>query len=660
MSAVMTGTRSPFRAALGAMVRRPAVVVALVWVGLLVLISVFPDFFAPYDPLKQDLSAIFEPPSATHWLGTDNLGRDILSRLIFGSTGMLQGAVLTAVVAVVIGVVLGLVAGYFGGWADSAVSFYVNVLLSVPGFVIIVTVAFISGNNVVVIMASLGVVFSSAIARLVRGSTQAARNLLYVDSARVSGLSTPRIITRHVFPNVTGPLIVQTFLFLAQAFLILASLSFLGLGFDPQSPDWGQLVQQATQEINDHPWLMVPIGAALIFTVLAFNQLGAGLRESLPQNRRESMLVSDRPRVAPKPANLADRALTPDGTSGLAAPRELVDEDLALDVRDLTVSFPQDAGEIAVVDTVSLHAKRGEVLGLVGESGCGKSMTALAVLGLVPAPGAVQAASVSIAGHVVSSMSEKDRARLRGRTIAMIGQEPMVALDPCFTAGSALVEALRANRGMSRSEAKATALELLTKVGIARPMAVFQSYPHQLSGGMAQRVAIALALTGKPEILIADEPTTALDVTIQAEILDLLLDLRDSEGMTIVLVTHDLGVLADVGDRVAVMYAGEIIETGTTADVFARPGHPYTRGLLAAVPDAAAEGDRLAALPGRVPLPRDWPTGCRFAERCAFRMPACTQAPVDATIVDAGHLSRCLAAREVAAISPAHPSTEER
>lgn len=628
---------SPLRTAVRTALRRPSVIVSLVWVVLLVVCTTFADQLAPHDPLKQNLRAAYQLPNPTYWLGTDNLGRDILSRLMHGGAGILQGSLITLAVAILIGVPLGLLAGYFGGWIDQAVSFYVNVLLSLPGFIIIVTIAFVSANNVPLIMTALGVVFSAGLARLVRGSTQAARNLLYVDSARVSGMGTVRILFRHIFPNVTGPLIVQGFLFLSQAFLILTSLSFLGLGFDPQSPDWGQLVLQATKDIARRPWLMVPIGTALILTVLALNQIGTGLRESLPHSRKESMLAPLRPRKADAPANVpagAPVAAAGAAATGTGAP--------IVEVRNLTVAFPQAGGEIAVVDRVSLVARRGEVLGLVGESGCGKTMTALAILGLVPSPGATTADLISLDGHDLSAMPEKERAKLRGTTVAMIGQEPMVALDPCYTVGSTLVEGLRVNAGLSRADARSRALELLGKVGIARIKEVSASYPHQLSGGMAQRVAIALALTGSPRILVADEPTTALDVTIQAEILDLLLDLRDSEGMTILLVTHDLGVVADVCDRVAVMYAGEVIETGTASEVLTHPEHPYTKGLLGAVPDLAAQDRRLAAIPGRVPLPRDWPSGCRFYARCPIRVDACAETAVPMIPDGSEHPARCL------------------
>ena len=634
-----TDTLSPLRAAVRATIRRPTVIVSLVWLVMLAVATSIPSVFSPHDPQQQNLRGIYELPSSTHLLGTDNLGRDILSRLIHGGGGALQGAVLAVAVSLLIGVTIGLLAGYFGGRIDNAVVFYTNVLLSLPGFIIIVTVSFVTDNNITLVMIALGVVFSGAMGRLVRGSTQATRNLLYVDSARVSGMSTSRILTRHIFPNITGPLIVQTFLFLSQAFIIYASLSFLGLGFDPQSADWGQLVLQATRAISRHPWLMIPIGVALILTVLAFNQLGTALRGALPQAQRQSMLVAQHPRLPSPPINIPVRGEHLESDVATIADND--DDTPVVAASGLTVSFPGLHGEVAVVDNVSLQVGRGEVLGLVGESGCGKSMTALALLGLVPAPGAVTAESLVVSGAQMGTLAERERALLRGRTIAMIGQEPMVALDPCFSIGSALVEALRVNRGSTKTVARAEARDLLGTVGIARVDDVYASYPHQLSGGMAQRVAIALALTGQPEILIADEPTTALDPTIQAEILDLLHDLREAQGMAILLVTHDLGVVADLCERVDVMYAGQIIESGTVAAVFDHPSHPYTQGLLSAVPKVSAESERLSVIPGRVPLPRDWPVGCRFAERCPIAEPSCAEGPISNESVDDGHLTRC-------------------
>ena len=449
-------------------------------------------------------------------------------------------------------------------------------LFSIPGFVLLLAVAFITNNNLYKVMAALGVLASSTILRLVRASTQSARNRLYVDYARITGISRARILARHVLPNVLGPLIVQAFFLFSLAFIISASLSFLTLGFNPETPSWGMMVYEATQNIYQHGWLMVPVGVVLTLTVLSFNQIGSTLRGSLPQAQAQSLLVGGRHRrfrVTP-PRPLTDPASA---------------DDVLLEVDGLSVSFPNEHGRHNVVDGVGLSIRRGETLGLVGESGSGKTMTALALLGLVPAPGEIEVSRFLFGGRDLAAAGAKDFSRVRGREISYVSQEPMVALDPCFTIGSALGEPLQVVRGLNRKQARTEALELLRLVGIAHPETVARSYPHQLSGGMAQRVAIALALASRPKLLIADEPTTALDVTIQAEILDLVRSLQSEIGMTIMLVTHDLGVIADMCSRVAVMYAAQIVEVGTAEEILTAPSHPYTLSLMGAVPAAHRE-----------------------------------------------------------------------
>ena len=605
--------RSAVRTALLQAVRTPAAVLALVWLLGITLASVFAHQVAPYDPLAQDLSSSFALPSAHHLLGTDQLGRDLLSRLLYGGREMLAISAEAVAIALLLGVPLGLAAGYVGGAFDAATSFAVNILFSIPGFVLLLAIAFITNNKLYAIMAALGVLASATILRLVRASTQSARSRLYVDYARITALPRARILLRHVLPNVLGPLIVQAFYLFSLAFIIAASLSFLTLGFNPETPSWGMMVYEATQNIYQHGWLMVPVGVVLTLTVLSFNALGSALRHSLPHAQARSILVGGR-----------GRRLRVIPTEGETSPPA---EDMLLAVEGLSVSFPGESSRYNVVDGIDLSNRRGETLGLVGESGSGKTMTALALLGLVPAPGEIAVSRFIFDGRDLSVGGESAFSRIRGREIAYVSQEPMIALDPCFTIGSTLTEPLRHVRGMGRRAAQAEALELLRLVGIASPETVARSYPHQLSGGMAQRVAIALALTSRPKLLIADEPTTALDVTIQAEILDLIRSLQEEIGMTIILVTHDLGVVADMCSRVAVMYAAQIVEIGTAEEILTAPSHPYTLSLMGAVP-SMAQGERLKAVGGTVPAPTAWPVGCRFADRCPIAIDECRQAPV--------------------------------
>jgi oligopeptide/dipeptide ABC transporter ATP-binding protein len=289
-----------------------------------------------------------------------------------------------------------------------------------------------------------------------------------------------------------------------------------------------------------------------------------------------------------------------------------------LDVENLRVSFPDgEQGRVYPVDGVSFTLERGETLALVGESGCGKSLTSLALLRLVPPAGRIEDGSTIRLGDTdVLALKGEALRQIRGRRIGMIFQDPMTSLNPVFTAGDQIAEGVRAHFDVSRAEARRRALKLLQEVGIPDPSARLDAYPHQLSGGMRQRVMIAIALSAEPEILVADEPTTALDVTVQAQILEVLDRLRDSHGMAVLLITHDLGIVAGRADRVAVMYAGQIVEEAPTNVLFARPSHPYTQGLFASVPRITGPVQRLSPIGGSVPPPGAWPSGCRFRPRC--------------------------------------------
>src|SRR5437764_4617450 len=289
-----------------------------------------------------------------------------------------------------------------------------------------------------------------------------------------------------------------------------------------------------------------------------------------------------------------------------------------LEIHDLHVDFPTQGSVMPAVDGVSLTLEQGEVLGIVGESGSGKSVTMMALMGLIAYPGKVRAKTLRFAGHDLLGLSDKERRRLVGKDMAMIFQEPTTSLNPCFTIGWQLVEALRQHSPLDAKSAQRRAIELLEQVGIPAAASRMNDYPHQLSGGMNQRVMIAIAISWNPRLLIADEPTTALDVTIQAQILDLLRSLQQQRGMALVLITHNMGVVSEMAQRVAVMYAGQVMEQRGVAELFADPQHPYTEALLAALPERGPGGHRLATIPGVVPGVFDRPNGCLFAPRCAY------------------------------------------
>jgi oligopeptide/dipeptide ABC transporter ATP-binding protein len=317
-----------------------------------------------------------------------------------------------------------------------------------------------------------------------------------------------------------------------------------------------------------------------------------------------------------------------------------------LEVRGLVTTFPSEGGRVAVVDGVDLDLAAGETLALVGESGCGKSVTALSILRLVPRPGRIAAGSVRLAGRELLALPVPEMRRVRGAEVAMIFQEPMTSLNPVMAVGAQVVEAVRLHERVSRAAARARALDLFRRTGIPDPEARLDAFPHQLSGGLKQRVMIAMALALRPRVLIADEPSTALDVTIQAQILGLLRDLQRDFQTGVLLITHDLGVVNELADRVAVMYGGRIVEEGARREVLGGARHPYTQGLLRAIPALARRGERLAEIPGVVPPPAQWPPGCRFANRCPRVLPVCPQEPPAPVGLGGTHRAFCFAVAE--------------
>ncbi|MCR8642736.1 ABC transporter ATP-binding protein [Paenibacillus sp. N1-5-1-14] len=313
-----------------------------------------------------------------------------------------------------------------------------------------------------------------------------------------------------------------------------------------------------------------------------------------------------------------------------------------LEIKGLETHFFTDRGRVPAVDGVDIQIRKGEVLGIVGESGCGKSVMSLSVMGLIPQPpGKIVSGSIEFKNQNLASLSENRMQQIRGNEIAMIFQEPMTSLNPVFTSGNQIVETVRLHRKIGKKEARAHTIEMLRKVGIPRPEAVVDQYPHQLSGGMRQRVMIAMAMSCDPELLIADEPTTALDVTIQAQILDLMKQLNRDSGTAIMMITHDLGVVSEICDRIVVMYAGKVVEEGDKRSILKNPQHPYTKGLIQSVPDMSSKQERLYSIPGTVPSPRALPQGCRFAPRCEYVMEKCHQEMPSLMAIDADHRSRC-------------------
>ena len=564
--------------------KKPLAVLAVAWLSFLVFSAFFPNLITPIDPLEQDLLAVKQLPSIEHWLGTDMLGRDILARLAHGAWPTLCGIVTALAVAMALSISIGISAGYFRGTWDKWVGQYVNLTMSMPFIVTALAVLMVFGRSMTSAMITFGILASAGSIRMVRSVTLNVREELYIEAARISGLTDAAIIRRHVLPRIAGPIIVSMSLFAAAAVTTQTGISFLGLGVVPPAPTWGGMIYDAATSVNDFPWILVPSGGTVALTILSFGLLGDALTDTAVETwtRSGGLIRSAAVALDPNPR--------PIGRQVVLAMRRVTIQ---------TVAAANVAPKILVND-VSFDLKAGETLGIVGESGSGKTLTSLSLLGLLP-PGVEiikgEAAVVTQGRQQRIALSDiAELSKLRGKTIGMIFQEPMAALDPCFTVGHHLTEVIRAHGKVSRASARAQALTLLEQVQIANVQEVFKRYPHQISGGMAQRVGIARALALKPSILLADEPTTALDVTVQAEILELIRELSKKFRMAVVLVTHDWGVVADLCDRALVLYQGNLMEQASVLDLFERPAHDYTKALLKANPHNVRAGERLPTI----------------------------------------------------------------
>jgi peptide/nickel transport system permease protein len=614
------------------LVRRPIAVVCLGYVAVIVGIAILAPILMPGVASEQagDLLSVQKGPTWHHLLGTDSLGRDVLDRLLVGTRPTLLGVAEAVLVALVLGVPLGLVAGYVGGGFDATVGWIADLLFSIPGIVLVLVVLAVFPGSMLAGMSTLGVLLAPSMMRVVRSAVLPIRAELYIAAAQVSGLSRLYIIRRHVLPRIAGPVIVQTSLLAATALIVQTGLSFLNLLVAVPAPSWGGMVADGASIVVVQPWLIWPPGVAITLTILAFGLLGDTLRDTTA----ETWMAAPHTRARRRGVAAADGP----------APAGHLDErsESLLSIEGLTVSFDSPAGQVRVVEGVSFDVRAGEAVGIVGESGCGKTVTALSILGLLPGNAEIERGAIRFADRDLVGLSEQELTRLRGKEIGFISQEPMVSLDPVFRVGSQLAECVQLHHGVSRREARSRAVDLLRRVHLPDPELVAARYPHQLSGGMAQRVSIARALTGEPRLLIADEPTTALDVTVQAEILELLRELQRERGMAILIVTHDWGVVADLCDRAVVMYAGQIVERGPLEPIFEDPLHPYTEALLDSNPHNAPEAELLPTIPGSVPRPGAWPVGCHFNPRCRYATDACREGPIALEAAGVGRQARCI------------------
>ncbi|MEV7608553.1 dipeptide/oligopeptide/nickel ABC transporter permease/ATP-binding protein [Microbacterium sp. NPDC089320] len=565
--------RGPF----GRLVRDPQAVISGAILLAIVVLGILAPVIAPHGPNDAAVDAVNTAVGTDgHPLGGDGQGRDILSRLLFSINTSVVSALIGTGVAVLIGTVAGLLGGYFGRRTRGTTEWIFSLIMTFPGLLLLILLMPVTGGDYRITMLIYGVLLSPNIYRIVRNLVLGVKEELYVDAARVAGLSTGRILFRHVLVVVRGPIIIAAAFLAGAAISLQAGLAFLGVG-SKEIPSFGAMISAGFTNLYIAPLQFLWPSLLLGFMTASLVLLGNALRDAFEGSQPAPAKVGSGQRV------LADVSLT-----------EVDEEAPLLQVRDLAIAYPRPDGTLhEVVKNVSLDVARGQTLGLVGESGSGKTQTAFAILGVLPNEAVVTSGSIRLEGRELVGMTDRQLRGLRGREIAYVPQEPMSNLDPSYTIGSQLLESVRSTQGLGKGEAKEVILALLSRCGIADPEKTFRSYPHEISGGMAQRVLIAGAVASRPKLLIADEPTTALDVTVQAEILDLLRDLQETLGMAVLLVTHNFGVVADICTDLAVMQAGEIVETGETGAVFARPTHEYTQRLLRSILDEATVREEL-------------------------------------------------------------------
>ena len=640
------------------------------------IVALLAPVLAPYGQATHDAPQLAHP-SLSHWFGTTNLRFDVLSRVIFGARLAFEVVLASTGFALVIGVPLGLVSGYTGGKLDRVLVLAMDALYAFPSLLLAIVAAFALqryvGPGVPAAALSISVIYIPQYFRVVRNHTLAVREEPFVDAARAMGAPKRVIIVRYVAANVVQSVPVIFTVNAADAVLTLAALGFLGYGVPLRTAEWGFDIGNAISDVGVGAWWtsLFP-GLAIVGLVTGMSLVGEGVNDVLNPRLRAAGLGSDAalpledPEAAPPPAAAGDAPPVPEGIER-ELPRSVhvvapsisagktadsagfpAENRSALVVDGVSVTYRSPRGPVRAVDGVSLAVGAGQSLGLVGESGCGKSTLGRAILGLLP-PAAERTGRVVLDGVDLTVDPDAWR-KARGDRLSLVFQDPATRLDPLQRIESHFVELIRAHRpGTSKADAARRGREALAAVGV--PPARAQQYPHEFSGGMRQRIMIALAVVLEPRVLIADEPTTSLDVLVEAQILELLTDLRRRLGLAVVLITHNLGIVAETCDRVAVMYAGRIVEEGPVRSVFAAPRHPYTQALLGAV--ITLETEAAVAVPGSPPDLADVLPGCPFAPRCPLAMAVCHEvAPVPTPVAD-GHTAAC---HLYPGADPTHPS----
>ncbi|MGY4544035.1 peptide/nickel transport system permease protein [Arthrobacter sp. UYNi723] len=649
--------------------------IALLFLIMIVLSAVFASVIAPHDPLETFIPAT--PPGAEHFFGTDRLGRDIFSRLLFGAQSSLMIGLGAVILAILVGALLGSFAATSSKAVNELIMRLMDILMAFPGIALAAVLLAAFGNSVPTIIIAIAIIYTPQLARVVRANVLSQYGEDYVRAERVIGAGRFYILLKHIVRNTAAPVLVFATVMVADAIILEASLSFLGAGVQDPAPSWGNVISYGRNLVLSGGWWATTFaGVTILLTVLSLNILAEGLTDAMVNPKlRKAAVVKDDDGSAAVVAGAAvgagvdtqiatsvaqpsvveeheldgvraaygdvlteehynEAAVLSDPKLAAANPHLLLDKELellsaieatrtdrlpqvpagarnVLEVRNLSIRFPGRFGDTAIVDNVSFTVREGETMGLVGESGCGKSITSLAVMGLLPktaqVTGSIKFDGKELLDPATSHSSIKAYEGLRGEQIAMVYQDALSSLNPSMKIKDQMEQ-------LTKRGGRKTPTELLELVKLD-PVRTLASYPHELSGGQRQRVLIAMALSRSPKIVVADEPTTALDVTVQKQVVDLLNELREQLGFAMVFVSHDLALVASLAHRVTVMYAGQVVESAQASELLQNPKHEYTRGLLGAVLSIEADAVRLHQIPGTVPSPRDFAAGDRFAPR---------------------------------------------
>lgn len=619
--------------------------ISLLVILALILVAIFANFIAPHDPLE--IFTAKEAPSGTHLFGTDDKGRDVLSRVMYGGRYSLVVGFVALFIALLFGSIIGATAAVSRKWVSELIMRCLDVIMAIPGIALVAVFVVVFNNSLITISISIGVVYIPQLARVVRANVLSEYGEDYVRAVIVSGARAPWILLKHVVRNCAAPVMVFATVLVAYAIVLEASLSFIQAGIQEPTPTWGNILSDAQGGVMAGRWwqALYP-GLAIMITVLCLNILSEGITDAMVVAPKGQSSVDET--AGAESRSEADRLISDPVLAYEAQHNALVarldrlreveskrndrfvptsTEEPVIQVNNLCIRFPRH-GDIDVVDHVSFAVRPGETMGLVGESGCGKSITAFSIMGLLPAEAEISG-EILYNGKNLLEISPKEHNDLRGNEIAMIYQDALSSLNPSMLIKSQMKQLT--SRGGTRS-----AEELLELVELD-PKRTLESYPHELSGGQRQRVLIAMALTRDPKLLIADEPTTALDVTVQKQVIDLLNRLQEKLGFAMIFVSHDLALVAEVANSITVMYAGQVVEQASTKELLMDPRHEYTRGLLGSVLSIEAGSGRLHQVPGTVPSPKDFPAGDRFAPRSSHPTVGLDTKPVLIRVPDTWH-----------------------